>query len=168
MSRKAAEFEGDLEVRVLGDQHPLILICQGQKNRILRAVLAVEAKGVNDLIPALLKPARETSRQLGRPPEASRGQGQNAVDVGEPGGKRQTGADVLAFEIRVVSVNLFRRHVSGHEFQDHADGITQPAHGGLAVANRGIEITKNRSHPPVAAAATATRACSIDFASQSG
>jgi len=60
------------------------------------------------------------------------------MDTGEPGGKGQTGADILAFEVRIISENLLWCHVSGQEFQDHAYGIAQPADARLAVANRWI------------------------------
>ncbi len=69
----------------------------------------------------------------------------NAADVANMVGvesreelQGQTGADVLAFEVRIIRENLLRRHVPCQEFQNHADRIAQPAHGGLAVANRGI------------------------------
>ena len=59
------ELEGDLKIRVLGDQHALILICQGQKHWILRPVLSVEVKCVDHVMPALPKPESQTARQLG-------------------------------------------------------------------------------------------------------
>jgi len=76
--------------------------------------------------------------KTGHRPGTSRGQGQNTVDTRKPGGKGQAGADVFAFEVRIISENLLRRHVPGQEFQHHAHRIAQPAHGGLAVANRRI------------------------------
>ena len=60
------------------------------------------------------------------------------VDTRKPRGKGQASADALAFEVRIISKNLLRRHVPGQEFQDHAHGIAQPAHSRLAVANRWI------------------------------
>jgi len=74
--------------------------------------------------------------------KTSRGQGQNAVHTRKPGGKGQAGADVFAFDDRIISENLLRRHVPGQEPQDHAHRIAPPAHGGLAAANRRITVMR--------------------------
>ena len=64
LGRPLTQFERDLEVRVLGDQDTLVLIRQGQKNWILRAVLPGEVKRVNRIMPALPKPESQAARQL--------------------------------------------------------------------------------------------------------
>ena len=65
LGRPLTKFVRDLEVRVLGDQNTVVLICEVQKNWILRAVLLGEVQSVNHFVPALLKPEREPVWQLG-------------------------------------------------------------------------------------------------------
>jgi hypothetical protein len=59
-----SEFTGDLRISILGDQHAIALVRQGQNERIRGTVLFGEIERVNDLMPALPEPDREPARQL--------------------------------------------------------------------------------------------------------
>ena len=63
--RTLAEFVCDFKVGVLGYQDASVLVRQGQQEWIGRAVLLGEIKCVDDVMPALLKPERKPTRQLG-------------------------------------------------------------------------------------------------------
>ena len=75
LGRALAKFVGDFEIGVLGNQHALVLVRQVQEKWIWRAVFSSEIQGVNYVVPALLKPERESARQLGidQEPHAAKG-----------------------------------------------------------------------------------------------
>ena len=75
LGRALAEFVGDFEIGVLGNQHALVLVRQVQEKWIWSAVSLSEIQGVNYVMPALLKPERESARQLriDQEPHAAKG-----------------------------------------------------------------------------------------------
>ena len=60
-----ADFETQLEVGVLSNQNPAFHICPGEQSRIGRSVFLSELLSVNNVVPALLKPAGQSPGQLG-------------------------------------------------------------------------------------------------------
>lgn len=65
LGRALAEFERGFEVGVFADEHAIIPVRQAQKRHVKSAVLLREIQCVDDLMPALLKPTRESAWQLG-------------------------------------------------------------------------------------------------------